>query len=133
MFTNINETRTLIKHISCNCKCQFDSTTSNSNQKWNNERCQCECKNCLTCKDDYNWNPSTCICENCKYLKSIIDESVIVWDEIKNAADSARNVTNNISTNVTSTVPRTSDDEKVKYRMNCYILHKVVLVVITMN
>ena len=132
MFTNINETRTLIKHISCDCKCQFDSTTSNSNQKWNNERCQCECKNCLTCKKDYNWNSSTCICENCKYLKSIIDESVIVWDEIKNAADSATNVTNNISTNVTSTVPITSDDEKVKYKMNCYILHKVVLV-ITMN
>ena len=132
MFTNINETRALIKHISYDCKCQFDSTTSNLNQNWNNERRQFECKNCLTCKKDYNWNSSTCICENCKYLKSIINESVIVWDEIKNVGDSATNVTNNISTNVTSTVPITSDDEKVKYKMNCYILHKVVLV-ITMN
>ena len=39
--------------------------------------CQCECRNYSTCKKDYNWNPSTCICENSKYLKSITDDSVI--------------------------------------------------------
>ena len=29
----------------------------------------------------YNWNPVTCICENGKYLASIIGDSVIVCDE----------------------------------------------------
>ena len=37
------------------------------------------------CKKDYIWNPSTCICENGKYFKSIADTSVIVCNEIINA------------------------------------------------
>ena len=31
--TRIYEAKTLIKHVSCDCKCQFDSITCNSNQK----------------------------------------------------------------------------------------------------
>ena len=33
MITKINEAKTLVKHISCDCKCKFNSTTCNSNQK----------------------------------------------------------------------------------------------------
>ena len=44
VITKINEPKTLVKHISCNCKCKFDSTTCNSNQTWNNDKCQCKCK-----------------------------------------------------------------------------------------
>ena len=33
-------------------------------------------------KRDYSENPSTCICENGKYLKSIAETSVIECDEI---------------------------------------------------
>ena len=36
---------TLTKNISCKCKYGFDSRKFNSNQKWNNNKCQCECKN----------------------------------------------------------------------------------------
>ena len=50
MITNRNEAKTLVKLISCNCKCEFNSTTCNSDQKWNNETCQCECRNYRTCK-----------------------------------------------------------------------------------
>ena len=35
MITRINEAKTLMKHISCDCKCKFNSTTCNSNKKWN--------------------------------------------------------------------------------------------------
>ena len=31
---------------------------------------------------DYIWNPSTCICENRKYLVSVMDDSVITCNEI---------------------------------------------------
>ena len=41
-----------------------------------------KCKNYRTCKKDYSWNPSTCICENGNCLKSIVDDSVIACDEI---------------------------------------------------
>lgn len=34
------------------------------------------------CKEDYGWNPTTCICENGKYPGSIIDNSVIRCDDI---------------------------------------------------
>ena len=33
MITRVYETKTLIKHISCDCKWKFNSTTCNSNQK----------------------------------------------------------------------------------------------------
>ena len=39
MITRINETKTLTKHISCECKCIFDGRKCNSNQKWNNNKC----------------------------------------------------------------------------------------------
>ena len=84
----------------CDCKCKFNSTACNSNQKWNNETCQCECKNYRTCKKDYIWNPSTCICENSKYLKSIPDTSVIECGEIISVMDIvSTKITNTMATN----------------------------------
>ena len=35
MITGINESKTLTKHISCECKCKFDGRKCNSNQWWN--------------------------------------------------------------------------------------------------
>ena len=77
VITNKNEAKAMTKYISYNYKCEFHSTTCNSDQP-----CQCECKNYLTCKKDYSWNPSTCSCENSKYLKSFAGTSVIECDEI---------------------------------------------------
>ena len=34
-----NESKTFVKHISCDFKFRLNSTTCNSNQKWNNETC----------------------------------------------------------------------------------------------
>ena len=36
----------------------------------------------IICEEDYISNPSTCSCETKKYLASIIDDSVITFDEI---------------------------------------------------
>ena len=80
MIAKKNEAKTMTKHISCDCKCKFNSATCNSNQKWNNKTRQCECKSYCTYKKDYSWNPSTCICENSKYLKSNADTSVIKFN-----------------------------------------------------
>ena len=54
----------------------------NSNQWWNNDKCRCECKICHACEKDYIWNPSTCSCENGKYLARIMDDLAITCDEI---------------------------------------------------
>ena len=98
---------------------QTNSTTCDSNQKWNNDKCQCECKKDRMCKKDYSWNLTTCIRENVKYLKSIHDFSVILCDEIVNASVS-RNMANIIPTNGTSAISKNvistrsinSDDKK---------------------
>ena len=44
MITGTNESKALIKHISCKYKCRFDGRKSN--QWWNNNKCRSECKNC---------------------------------------------------------------------------------------
>ena len=42
MITGINESKTLTKLISCECKCKLDGTKCNSNQWWNNDNYGCE-------------------------------------------------------------------------------------------
>ena len=62
------------------------------------------------CKKIYSWNRA--ICKNGKYLRSIIDNSVIMCDEI--------NIVGNVSTTVTSNMP-------TNFKMDYYILHMVLL------
>ena len=105
MITGINQSRMLTKHILCRYKCKFDVRKCNFNQKWNNDRYLCKCKNLEqhhACKKEYIWNPSTCSCENGEYLgsSSSIDDSMIMCNEILNAADS---VSTDGSANVMST------------------------------
>ena len=50
MITGINTSKTLTKHISCECKCRFDGKKCNSNQCWNNDKCPCECKKRHVCE-----------------------------------------------------------------------------------
>ena len=47
-------------------------------------------------------------------------------DEIIKAMDSVSTNVTNISANVTSTMLTKSGDKKVRYKMDCYILHKVL-------
>ena len=44
MITEIIDSKTLTKHISCKCRCKFDGTKCKSNQRRNNTKCQHECK-----------------------------------------------------------------------------------------
>ena len=62
--------------MSCKCKC-------NLNQKWNSDKCWCECKYLKihrVCKKDYIWNPVRCTCKSGKYLAIIIDDSAVTCD-----------------------------------------------------
>ena len=107
MVTKKNQTKTMTKHISCDCKCKFINTTRNSNQKRNNETCQCECKN-YNCRKGDSCNPS-------KYLKVIDDTSVIQCDEITTVMDIVlTKMTNTIAPNVTSTASINCHSKKAK-------------------
>ena len=87
MITGINESKTLAKHISYECKCKFYGRKCNSDQWWNNNRCRCECKELDVCEKDYVWIPATCNCENGKYLASIMYDSAIICDEVIESYD----------------------------------------------
>ena len=112
MITRLNEVRTLGKHVSYDCKCIFDSATCSSDKKWNDDKF----KKCCTCKKDCSWNLIPCICKNSGYLRSIVDDSLIVQDEFSivttNVTYVSTNVTNKISTNVASTVSVNFGDKK---------------------
>ena len=87
MITGTNESKTLTRYISCECKCRFDGRKCNSDQWWNNDKCRCECKKVHVFEKDYIWNPPTCNCENGKYLASIMDDSVITCNEVIKSYD----------------------------------------------
>ena len=90
------------KDISYKCKCKSDGRKFNSNQWWSNDKCRCECLKHHICEKDYIWNPATCNCENEKYLASIIDDSVITYDEI---IEETKTIPTNFNeTNITSTI-----------------------------
>ena len=70
MITRINDSKTLTKDMSCECK--FNGRKWNSDQWWTNDKCWCKCKRHV-CEKDYVWNPATCNFENWKCLTSIIN------------------------------------------------------------
>ena len=84
-----------------------------------------------TCGKDYLWNSSACSCENSGYLESIIDNSVITSDNIIGDSDSvSTNVSCSVPMNTANTASINFDGKTIRYKMDCYILHKILLVVI---
>ena len=83
MIAGINGSKTLTKHMLCQCK--FDGRKCNLNQLRNNDKCWCECKKHHICEKDYIWNPTTCSFKESKYSASITDDLVIVCDKIIDA------------------------------------------------
>ena len=96
------------------------------------------CKNTKehhSCNREYISYPTKCSCENIKYLASTIDDSGITCDEAINAGGSvSANVPTivmiTVSINAMSTASKNFHKPKVRYKMDCYILHLVLLVVI---
>ena len=44
LMSRTNETRHIKWHETCKCKCRLDASVCNNKQRWNNDKCQCECK-----------------------------------------------------------------------------------------
>ena len=58
MITRKNESKILTKHIRGECKCKFHGRKCNINQKWNNDKCRCECKR----HNKWGKDSATCSC-----------------------------------------------------------------------
>ena len=48
-------------------KCRLDACVCNNKQRWNEDKCKCECKEELIdrkrCHKGFIWNPSVCNCK----------------------------------------------------------------------
>ena len=51
MITGIDKSKTLTKHISCECKCKFDGRKYNSDQWWNDGNADVSLKNVIYLKN----------------------------------------------------------------------------------
>ena len=123
MIASINESKTLTKHLSCECKYKFDETKCNSNQWWNDDKCQCQCQKCHICEKDYVQNPSTCSCENGDYLASIMDDSTIICDEVIESYDEK-----------IKTIPTNFNEKKVTCKtQSFYILLAFLLITVVLQ
>ena len=88
-----NQTRHIKWHETYKCKCRLDASVCNNKQRWNDDKCRCECKELINkgvCDKGFIWNPSNCECEcdkscdvgeyldyeNCKCKKKLVDKLV---------------------------------------------------------
>ena len=44
LMSRTNETRCMEWHERCKCGCRLDAIVCNNNQRWNKDKCRCECK-----------------------------------------------------------------------------------------
>ena len=61
-----NEIKFIEWHERCKCQCRLYAIFCNNKQRWNNDKCQCECKELIdkgVCDKVFIWNPSNCECE----------------------------------------------------------------------
>ena len=61
-----NETKNMKWHEAWKCECRLDAIVCNDKQRWNNDKCWCQCKELINrsvCDRGYAWNPSNCECE----------------------------------------------------------------------
>ena len=120
VITNKNKAKAMTEHISCDTKCKFNSTKCNSKQKWYNKTRHCERRRYNNCKKDFSQNPSRCICENSKYLKSIAATSVTDCDEIVIFMDiKSIKKTNTIATKKRNNTSTTSINCQTKRVRDC--------------
>ena len=44
LLSKTNETRHIKWHETCKCICRLDAIVCNKKQRWNNDKCRCQCK-----------------------------------------------------------------------------------------
>ena len=69
-----NKTNQIKWHESCRCVCRLDQIICNNKQKWNKDKCRCECLVNKECDNNFVWNPSNCKCEYKKKAAQLLTE-----------------------------------------------------------
>ena len=104
LMSRTNETIFIEQHEAFKCECKLDAIVCDNKQRWNKDKCRCECKELINkgvCDKECAWNSSNCECEfdkacnfseyldyeNCKCSKklvaSLIEECTETVEEVK--------------------------------------------------
>ena len=59
-------------HKTCKCGCLLYEKVCNNLQRWNGNKCRCECLKIKKCNISYSWNVNNCRCEM-KKLAALIE------------------------------------------------------------
>ena len=81
-----NMLRNISFHLSCKCGCLLDEKVCNNKQKWNKNKCRCECLEIKECESGSFWNVVNGRCEFKKAAALIAEEECDVEtnEKIKN-------------------------------------------------
>ena len=66
LMSRVNAKRHIIWHETCKYICRLSASVCNNRQRWNEDKCRCECKELIykgICDKGFIWNPSNCECE----------------------------------------------------------------------
>ena len=127
-----NEIRHIKWHKTCKYKCWLDASVCNNKQRWNNDKCRCECKELIEkeiCDKGFIWNPSNCECEFdksydigeyldyeiCQCRKKLVDKLIVECTETNNEVKLAK---------------ITIAENKNKYRCSSCTLYTVLFLII---
>ena len=69
-----NKFRNRTFHESCKFGCLLDEKVCNNKQKWNKNKCRCECLKIEKCNDNSSWDVVNCRCEFKNVAKLITTE-----------------------------------------------------------
>ena len=76
-----NVLRNVSFHKNCKCGYLLDEKVCNNKQKWNKDKCRCECLKIKNCNNVFSWNVVNCRCESKKFLKFKQAAALIVEEE----------------------------------------------------
>ena len=93
LMSRTNETRDITWYEASKYKYRLDASACNNKQRWNENKCMCECKELIDkglCDKGFIWNPSNCECKcdkscdigeyldysNCKCRKKLVDKLI---------------------------------------------------------
>ena len=79
-------------HKTCKCGCLLYAKICNNLQKWNGNKCRCECLKIKKCNISYSWNVDNCRCEMKKLIAFIESERFLETEECDVETDEIKNV-----------------------------------------
>ena len=130
-----NETRYIKWHETCKCKCRLDASFCNNKQRWNEDKCRCECWliKVYVCGKGFIWNPSNCECECGKpcHVGQYLD-----YSHYKCTNKLVEKLVEECTENIEETrhVEKTSSENENKYKhSSCTVFIVLFLIILTIN